>query len=405
MNQYQPSLGQIAAAQPAMVERVMTWSAINSGSFNGAGLARMAQLLEAEFGALAETSERIPLAPMQRVTQQGHLESVPLNDILRFRTRPNAPIQVLLVGHYDTVFGAEHAFQTPRIEGDTIIGPGAADLKGGLVVMLEALRALEASPWKDHLGWEVLLNPDEEIGSPGSGPLLMEAAKHHHLGLVYEPAMADGVLAGARKGSGNFTWVVRGRAAHAGRDVAAGRNAIVALAELTGKLAAQHGARPELTINPGVIYGGTVVNTVPDLAQLSFNIRMQRPEDMAWAEGMMAEIAATLESREGFALERHGRFTRPPKPLTPGILHLFDLLKDCGQQLDIPISHRPSGGVCDGNNLAAAGLPNVDTLGVVGGNLHSDQEFMVVSSLKERAQLSALLLLRLASGELTLPPM
>lgn len=404
MSLYQSFLNTIASNQEAMSDCVMAWSAINSGSFHSAGLTRMAQTLTAEFGALAEVSERIALAPMQRVTKQGALESVPLNDMLRFRTRPNAPIQVLLVGHYDTVFGAEHAFQTPRVESGTIVGPGAADLKGGLVVMLEALRVLESSPWRENLGWEVLLNPDEEIGSPGSAPWLCEAAKRHHLGLVYEPAMADGVLAGARKGSGNFTWVVRGRAAHAGRDIELGRNAIVALAELTGKLAAQHGARPELTINPGVMFGGTVVNTVPDLAQLSFNIRMRQPEDMAWAEDMMDGIAATMEQREGYLLERHGRFTRPPKPLTPGILYLFDLLRDCGEQLDMPIAHRPSGGVCDGNNLAAAGLPNIDTLGVVGGNLHSDQEFMLISSLKERAQLSALLLLRLASGELTPPP-
>ncbi len=404
MDAFLPYLTPIQHNAASLLERVMAWSAINSGSTHIAGLARMSHVLWEAFAPLSDTQARIPLPASQRLNKNAELEPLPLGDVLRFRTRPEAPIQILLVGHYDTVFGEHHPFQTPKLLDDGILnGPGVADLKGGLVVMHAALSALEASPWKERIGWEVILNPDEEIGSPGSAPILAEAATHHQLGLVYEPAMADGVLAGARKGSGNFTWVVRGRAAHAGRDIEAGRNAIVALAELTLKLAAKHGFRDGLTINPGVSTGGTVVNTVPDLATLAFNIRMKQPDDMHAAEAMLSELEAELKTRDGLSIERHGHFTRPPKPMSTGMQALFEALAECGNLLGIPIRWRDSGGVCDGNNLAASGLPNVDTLGVVGGNLHSAEEFMRIASLVERAQLSALLLLRLASGELAVP--
>ena len=403
MQAFLPHLAPIRTHATTMLERLLAWSAINSGSYHAEGLARMSDALWDAFAPLAETKSRTPLPAHHKLNREAELVPLPLGDVLRFRTRPSAPVQVLLVGHYDTVYGADHPFQSSwQTHVDTLNGPGVADLKGGLIVMHAALAALEASPWKQNIGWEVLLNPDEEIGSPGSRAVLAEAAKQHHLGLVYEPAMSDGALAGQRKGSGNFTWVVRGRAAHAGRDIDAGRNAITALAQLTLKLAAQHGSRPGLTINPGVIQGGSVVNTVPDLATLIFNIRMSAPEDMAAAEAMLTEIEATLKDRDGYSIERHGGFTRPPKPLAPN-LPIFEAVKDCAAALDIPLEWRDSGGVCDGNNLFAAGLPNVDTLGVVGGNLHSTEEWMRISSLPERAELSALLLMRLAAGDIQIP--
>jgi glutamate carboxypeptidase len=278
-------------------------------------------------------------------------------------------------------------------------GPGVADLKGGLVVMLTALQALERSPFAPGIGWEVLINPDEEVGSPGSAGLLEACARRNHVGLLYEPALANGTLAGARKGSGNFTAVVRGRAAHAGREFHQGRNAIVALAEYTRGLDALNGRREGVTLNPGKVEGGGAVNVVPDLAILRFNVRISSTEDGQWVEAQMDALEQALGRRDGIRVQRYGAFARPPKPISLPNERLFAAVAECGRMLDIPIAWQPTGGCCDGNNLAAAGLPNVDTLGVRGGGIHSEREYVILDSLTERAKLSALLLMRLAGGE------
>jgi glutamate carboxypeptidase len=303
----------------------------------------------------------------------------------------------------DTVYGVDHPFQATKLSTETLNGPGVADLKGGLAVMLVALEALERSPWKDKIGWRVFLNTDEEIGSIGSDPLLQQAAKEAHLGLVYEPALADGTLAGERKGSGNFTIVVRGRAAHAGRNPEEGRNAIVAAAELTQGLFALNGQRPDFTVNPGRIEGGGPLNVVPDLAILRFNVRTQSTEDEVWFFNEVDGLISLIHSRDGFRAERHGFFTRAPKPMHPRNRAAFDMVQQCGRELGLDIGIKPSGGCCDGNNLWKHGLPNVDTLGVRGAHIHSDQEIVYLSSFTERAKLSALLLMRLARGDLVLP--
>ncbi|MBI2384354.1 MAG: hydrolase [Gammaproteobacteria bacterium] len=397
---YKPFLDWIAAQQPAMRDELLRLADINSGSFNPAGVDAVADRLDARFAPLVASRERIAVAPFRSTDDRGEVRERPLGRALRLRQRPDAPLRVLLAGHLDTVFGPDHPFQKAReADADTLHGPGVADLKGGLLVMWLALAALERSPWKERIGWEVLLNPDEEIGSQGSAPLFAEAAARNRFGLVFEPTFPDGNLASERKGSGNFDVVVRGRAAHAGRDHALGRNAIRACADFIAALDALNGERAGVTINPGYVRGGGPLNIVPDLCVFKFNVRTSIPEDEAWLLGEAARLQDDIRRREGYSIELRGGFTRPPKPMTPAIRRLADLVGDCGRQLGLALQFKPTGGCCDGNNLAAAGLPNLDNLGVVGGEIHSDREFMRVSSLTERAQLTALLLLRLASGE------
>lgn len=394
------ALDWIAGEAPAMEALTEAWASINSGSYNLAGLRRMRETLADAFAPLQGEAEVLPLAAITQINAAGEAIPVPMAEALTIRKHPAAPLQILLVGHMDTVYGPEHPFQTvTRREGNVLNGPGVADLKGGLVVMLHALHALERSPWAGQIGWQVLLNPDEEIGSVASDPLLKAAAQGKQLGLVYEPALADGTLAGARKGSGNFTIIVRGRAAHAGRNPGDGRNAIVAAAELTQQIFALNGGREGLTINPGKIEGGGALNVVPDLAILRFNIRIGATEDGLWIIEKIQHCINSLNAREGFNATLHGHFTRTPKPMHPANQRLFDLVLDCGKSLGLTIGIKPSGGCCDGNNLWKYGLPNVDTLGVRGANIHSAEEVMHIDSLVERAQLSALLLLRLARGE------
>ena len=278
-----------------------------------------------------------------------------------------------------------------------------ADAKGGLAVLLTALEAFERSEFADRLGWEVLLNPDEELGSPGSAPLLAAAAGRNHLGLVFEPAHADGSLVGERKGSGSFTVAVRGRAAHAGRDFHHGRNAVHAAAEIAVALSERTGSVPGLTVNVGRIDGGGPDNVVPDRAAVHFNVRLP-PHDSA--ERAVSDLRRTVEAavarRDGITAELAGAFTSPPRPMDVATTRLYQQVADAGRDVGLTLSWHASGGVSDANKLAAAGLPTVDTLGPCGGNLHSDGEFIRIDSLVPRAQLAAMLLMKVAAGEVVL---
>ncbi len=404
MKDYQPYLDWVASQADAMIALTERWSAINSGSYNIAGIRTMRAALTKAFAPLKGKAEVVPLPAITQVDAQGNLIEVPMAEALRITKRPEAPIQVLLVGHMDTVYPIDHHFQkSKRIDGNLLNGPGVADLKGGLTIMLHALMALERSPWAKNLGWQVLLNPDEEIGSVASDPLLKEAAAGKLLGMVYEPAQPDGSLAGVRKGSGNFSVVVHGRAAHAGRNPEDGRNAIVALAELTQQIFSLNGQREGVTVNPGKIEGGGALNVVPDLAILRFNIRTRVVEDESWVMGELHKFVENLSNKDGYQAELHGHFTRQPKPMAPAVKAVFDLVEQCGHELGLTITNKPSGGCCDGNNLWHHGLPNVDTLGVRGANIHSDKEVAYLDSFAERAQLSALLLMKLAKGDAALP--
>ncbi len=382
-----------------MVAKLVYLAGINSGSYNIAGLERMAAELNHLFGVLGGQAHRVALEPATRIDDDGEPRLYEFGPLLHLSKHPNASLRVLLVGHMDTVFGTEHAFQrVERLSPTQLKGPGVADLKGGLLVMLKALECLERSPWAGRLGWEVVLNPDEELGSPGSAAHLRAAAGRSDFGLVYEPAMADGALAGARKGSGNFTAVVYGRAAHAGRAHHLGRNALRAAADFLVAVDELNGRRPGVTVNPGFVHGGGPVNVVPDRAVVRFNIRLSDPADEAWVLGCLAAIDREINARDGITLSLHGDFGRKPKILDAAHRRLFDWLRCCGRTLGLDITWRDTGGCCDGNNLSAAGLPNIDTMGVIGGGLHSVDEYIELPSLIERSRLSALLLLGLASG-------
>ena len=250
-----------------MTERLSAWCAVNSGSSNLDGLATMHGILSKAFAELGGEAERVAANPKPIVTAAGEKVAQPVGDMLRIVKRPQAPVRVLLTGHMDTVFDADHPFQSEKfLDDDTLNAPGAADMKGGLLVMLYALKAVEQSPLAENIGFEVLINADEEIGSEGSAAALREAAERAQFACVYEPALADGTLAGARKGSGNFAAIIRGRSAHAGREHHLGRNAIAAAADFIAAIDKFTGAREGLTLNVAQIDGGGPLNVVPDLA-------------------------------------------------------------------------------------------------------------------------------------------
>ena len=387
-----------------MTETLRAWCAINSGSTNLDGLKSMHGVLAEAFAALEADVETVPSTFRQIVTQDGEIVEQRLGDMLRVVKRPQAPVRVLLSGHMDTVFGVDHPFQSETfLDDDTLNAPGAADMKGGLLVMLNALLAVERSPLAEQIGYEIIINADEEIGSHGSAPFLTEAAKRAHFACIYEPALADGTLAGARKGSGNFAAIIRGKSAHAGREHHLGRNAIAAAADFITAIDKLTGAREGLTVNVARVDGGGPENVVPDSAVVRFNVRLEQPEDADFFKNAVDQIIAEIDARDGYGAELAGGFTRPPKPMTPKLEAFFKALKLTGDELGVSVAWVPTGGCCDGNNIAAAGIPVIDTLGVRGAHIHSAKEFAKLDSLVERAKLSALLLLKIANGDLPNP--
>jgi glutamate carboxypeptidase len=400
-----------------MLETVRAWARISSWSLDPVGLARMREAVAADFASLGGL-RRAAVAPWLALDSHGRETATPLGDALSL-TRPEAArpdaLRVLLAIHMDTVYppypaAAREPEVTLALErGRQILrGPGVTDAKGGLAVMLVALEAIERFGHGERLAWEVLVTADEELGSPGSAALLTAAAARHDVGLVFEPALDDaGTLAAARKGSGNFQVVVRGRAAHAGRRFAEGRNAVVAAAHLATALAALNdeaaAAGRDLTVNVAAVRGGTAFNVVPDLAIIDVNVRIATAADADWVAVRIAELVAAVGEREGITAALQGGFHCPPKPLDPPTRRLLDLATECGGRLGLTITSAATGGVCDGNKLAAAGLPTLDTLGVRGGSIHSPDEYLIVESLTERAKLAALMLAGLGAWTQDMP--
>jgi glutamate carboxypeptidase len=312
-------------------------------------------------------------------------------------------VQVLLAGHYDTVYGPGHPFRGAVLpDPHTLVGPGALDMKGGLVVMLGALEALEAAPASDGIGWEVLITPDEEIGSPHSRPLLREAAARHDLALVFEPAQAGGALVRGRLGTGVVAVTARGRAAHAGRNPREGRNAIVALAEV---LTAVPALAEELGVllNVGSVAGGGPTNVVPERAQAELDLRVRHADDVGRTIARLTATAREIGTRHEVALDIAVDMNRPPMEVDARAERLFAAYRDCARTLGVAVDWADVGGGSDANLLAAAGLTCLDGIGPRGGLPHSSEEFCELASLPERAAIAALLLQRLATGAVAPP--
>ena len=382
-----------------MLREVQDWAAINTGTANIEGLDRMAGILADAFSVLPGDVELIDPATVTAISAEGREFEKPHGRHMVLRVRPDAERRFVLTGHMDTVFPVDHPFQEVSwIDDDTINGPGTADMKGGLDVILHALKTFETMECAARVGYDVMINSDEETGSLASRSLIEELARGKYAALTYEPsALPDGTLAHARGGTGNYSITFTGKSAHAGRNPHDGRNAIVAASDLVLRIKALEA--DDITVNPAKIEGGSANNVVPDLAILRFNIRPKSSDAMNRFDGQLDAALAAIEADHEVGIHRHGGVTRPPKPVDEKAQRLFDLVKACGAELGQDIGWKPTGGVCDGNNIAATGVPVVDTMGVRGGAIHSTDEFMIVPSLRERAALSALVLAKLSSGD------
>ena len=388
------------AADLPLLPRTLEWTKINSGTTNLDGLETVAGMLADAFSVLPGDTSLIDPEPVEAVRADGSVDLVQRGQHLVTSVRPEAPVRILLTGHMDTVFPADHPFQQiAELESGILNGPGLADMKGGISVMLGALQLLEQSEYASRIGYDVMINSDEEVGSGSSASLIRRLAQDKTAALTYEPALPDGTLAGERGGSGNFSIIFTGKSAHAGRNPDEGRNALIAAADMALRLKALH--REGLSVNPAKIDGGGPNNAVPDHAILRVNFRPKTLEDQALAQHALDQMVADVAKLHDLGIHCHGSFGRPPKPIDPQAQKLFGLVKQCGAELGLDINWRGTGGVCDGNNIAACGIPVVDTMGVRGGAIHSSDEFLITESLVERTQLSALTIMRIAEkGEL-----
>ncbi|HEU4327741.1 MAG TPA: M20 family metallopeptidase [Roseiflexaceae bacterium] len=319
--------------------------------------------------------------------------------VLTLRGGTPGGLRVLLAAHLDTVYPVGVAAARPfQRDGDRLIGPATADNKSGLLSGLYAMAALEETGLLGHFDRITMVcGGDEEDDMRSSVALLRELAPQHDLALVLEAGRENGDIVGARKGNGLFVLEVHGHAAHAGVEPWKGANAIVALAQQIVALHLLNGMRPGVTLNVGVVSGGTVTNAVPDYAKALIDVRVTEPEHME-PVGTAIERIAAAPYVPGATTTLSDGWHFPPMARTPPIAALAALADSCAQELGFRVRDAATGGVSYANTLASLGLPVLDGLGPVGGLDHSPDEYILVSSIVPRTALLALLMLRRAEA-------
>lgn len=358
---------------------------LESPSTDKAAVSRLARFLAGEW---RRRGARVRLLP------GGKRGSILRAEVDIGRGRPAG--QLLVLGHLDTVYALGTLRKMPfHVRGGRAYGPGTVDMKSGLVQALFAVEALQAlKPAPTPSGRLVFVfTSDEEIGSAAGRPVLEREARRSRAALVLEPASGlHGALKTARKGVGEFELIVTGRAAHAGVDPEEGVSATAELAAQVLRVAKL--ARPArgLTLNVGVIEGGTRTNVVAERARALVDVRIAHRADEPWIE---RRVRALRPVNPRARLQIRGGINRPPLKRTPPVVRLFRHAQRLARELGVRLEESATGGGSDGNFTAALGVPTLDGLGGVGAHLHSPDEFVLVRRMPERAALLAGLLLTL----------
>lgn len=378
-----------------MLERLTN---INSGSLNKAGVDEMAAIFSRELRELGFSISTLPGDVIEMPSCPGSDYTIDVADHV-LATRPGNSARLLLMGHLDTVFPPDSPFQEFRREGDTMYGPGVADMKGGLVVMLYALKALHEFGALDGIDLSVLLNSDEEMGSLSSRKYLEDQAAQHDWGLVYESSGTNN-LTRTRKGLGQARFVVHGKASHAGGAHEQGRSAIKELAYKIVEIENMTDYETGVTVNVGIVSGGEARNTIAPCAEALIDLRYPQPQQgldaVAQFENIFGQVYSYPVDSGEITTDSWVNLHRPPKIPTDESDYLMDKAIAIGRLLGQELGVTDSGGGTDGSLTQAVGLPTQDSLGVAGTGAHSNREEARVSSLVERAKLSAVLIQRLA---------
>jgi len=298
---------------------------------------------------------------------------------------------ILILGHMDTVFplGTLQTFPY-REEDGRIHGPGTLDMKSGIVIALGAISAVVSNRGSFSRPITALFNSDEEIGSHTSRAQIESLARESEVVFVLEGALMDGSLKTWRKGGGSFQVKTHGRAAHAGGDHQAGRNAIEEMAHQVLAIQKLTNYEKQTTLNVGVIHGGTVSNVVPDEASIEVDVRVMQPGEWERIEAEMHKLKPVLD---GTSLEITGEYNRPPMPFGEVSQAAFQKASQISKdKLGLELKAGGTGGASDGNFVAPLGIPVLDGMGAIGEGYHSDREYIFASSLEERDRLLEVLL-------------
>lgn len=379
------------------MDKLTAFAEINSGTYHLEGVARARQFAGDLFSDLSCTLSEVPGG--EAMASNG--KAVSVGDGLSAMRYPDRPVDVLLNGHLDTVFGKEHPFQTcTMLPYGRLNGPAVADMKGGIIVIWEALRALQTCPATHNLNWKIILTTDEEIGSPWFGGILQAEARRARVGFIFESSPVEGHLVRRRMGSSYIRVESSGVEAHVGRAFAEGRNAIESLAEFVDGLRRYAREQPGLILNLGRLEGGGPLNIVPGTATAEWNARSFSSDAIEELHRAGQALAKEVGTAHGCRLNFLATWVRQPKEVDERGEALGIWIEQLAGTLGQSISWQDTGGGSDGSSFSAARLPNIDNLGVVGGNLHTSEEFMVPESLLSRAQLSFRILYEIATNPL-----
>lgn len=303
----------------------------------------------------------------------------------------------LLVGHLDTVFPEGTAAARPfSTREGRAYGPGVTDMKSGLLAGLYALRALRSLGKLPFARLVFVANPDEEIGSPASGAIIAREAATADVGLVLESARANGDIVSARKGVVDYVLSITGRAAHAGVEPEKGRSAVVEAAHKTVALAALDGRWPGVTVNVGVVRGGTRPNVVAEQAEIEFDLRATTRATMAEAEAEIRRLCAAPPTVPDVSCTLTERARHWPMEKSAATAALAERAVAIAGRLGFSLKDAATGGASDANTIAGLGVPTLDGLGPVGGGDHSPDEYLELDSIVPRTTLLAALLLSLS---------
>jgi glutamate carboxypeptidase len=375
-----PPQGRVIAAWlreqlPQFLADLQTLVNIDCGTANKAGVDAVGRLFREQLRATGCELAEFPLADY--------------GDCLLATWRGSGKARILLSGHLDTVYPIGTAAARPmRVEGGRILGPGANDMKAGLLAGLYAVRALQQTGFEDFERIDFFANTDEEVGSPASPELYRNVAAQADVALVLECGRMNGDIVSARKGCSSYRFTVRGRQAHAGVEPQRGANAIVELARCIGELTALNGLNEGSTVNVGVIGGGTASNVVPDLAWADVDTRFVTAAAGAALDQAVRAVAAR-SAVMGTRIEVSGGVERGTMEKTAASALLVELAHGVAAELGFTFADIQTGGASDGNYIAALGVPTLDGMGPIGGHDHSPDEYLEIESIVPRTSLLA----------------
>jgi glutamate carboxypeptidase len=366
--------------QDRMVETIRQLVEIESPSDNKPAVDRIAELLASRFEALGGRTQ------LHRCNDFGDSLQIDFGGSSRSGSPTRKP--VLLLGHYDTVYPLGTLAGMPcKIENGRLLGPGVLDMKSGIALMLHAIEALQA--WHGGLPRPVtvFLVSDEEVGSYSSRKITEALAKQSAGVLVLEPAAGlRGAVKTARKGVGEYTLRVKGVAAHAGLDPGKGHSAILELARQVATVAKLNNLRQGLSVNAGVIQGGTRTNVIAAEASAGIDVRIKSAKQ---ASGIDHKLRSLKPFDKHCKLEMTGGINRLPMERTAGVASLYKQAREIASEAGWKLEEAAVGGGSDGNFTAGMGIPTLDGMGGVGEGAHAVHEFIVISELPRRALLLA----------------